>query len=142
MPRHQKLIFATILLAGVGLLVAAGMIGNSDKDDISVSSNPAIDELIPERGDEVLQQQRVGIDLAPEYRLVRLTISPDARCRFPVDVTAHTRHVEGLQQYIYTPGAGLPVEGLAADFNCVEATFEKTSRPGETETIDWAFSVS
>ncbi len=142
MPRHQKLIIAAFVLVGVGMFTIAGLIGNSGRDDVSVTSNPAIEALVPERGSEVLQQFQVGIDLAAEYRMVRMTISPDARCLAPVDVTAHTRHVEGLQRYIYTPNEGLPVEALAADSNCIEVTFEKTSRPGETETIDWTFTVN
>ena len=84
----------------------------------------------------------VGIDLSPGHRLVRLTISPDANCRFPVDVTAQTRHVEGLQQYIYTPGEGRLVEALAGDDNCAVAVFEEIARPGATESIDWTFTVN
>lgn len=124
------------------MFVIAGLIGNSGTDDISVANNPAVDGLIPNRGDEVLQQQQVGIDLAAGYRLVRLTISPDAGCRFPVDVTAQTRYVEGLQQYIYTPNEGQLIEALAADDNCAVATFEEIAVPGQTETIDWSFTVS
>ena len=130
------------VLAGVALFVVAALIGNDGGDDISVTNNPAIDALIPNRGDEVLQQQSVGIDLAPGYRLVRLTISPDANCRFPVDVTAETRHVEGLQQYLFTPGDGRLIEALAGDDNCAFATFEEIASPGATETIDWSFTVN
>ena len=108
MPRRQKLIVSAFILAGIGMFVGAGLIGNSGNTDQSVANNPAIDALIPNRGDEVLQQQTVGIDLAPGYRLVRLTISPNASCGFPVDVTAQTRHVEGLQQYLFSPGEDAP----------------------------------
>ncbi|MEM9465696.1 MAG: hypothetical protein AAGA90_10005 [Actinomycetota bacterium] len=142
MPRRQKLIFAAFVLAGLSMFVGAGLIGNSGNDDQSVLNNPAVDALIPGRGDEVLQQQTVGIDLAPGYRLVRLTISPDATCGFPVDVTAQTRYVEGLQQYLYTPGEGLPVRALSAEGNCAKAVFEEIANPGNTEEIDWSFTVS
>jgi len=107
-----------------------------------VSQNPAIDRIIPNRGDEVLQQQTVGIDLASGYRLVRLTISPDGACRFPVDVTSQVRHVEGLQQYLFTPNPGQLIEQLAADDNCAIATFEEIANPGTTQQIDWTFTVS
>ncbi len=141
-PRRQKLIFATMVAAGIGFFVVAGLIGNGGDDDTSVLNNPAIDNLIPGRGDEVLQQQSVGIDLAPKYRLVSLTISPDARCTRPVDVTGETRYVEGLQQYIFTPGAGRLVEALSADFNCARAVFEEISQPGQVKEIEWAFTVN
>ena len=142
MPRRQKLIVSAFILAGIGMFVGAGLIGNSGNTDQSVTNNPAIDALIPNRGDEVLQQQRVGIDLAPGYRLVRLTISPDAACRFPVDVTADVRQVDGLQQFIYEPGQGKPITALSSDDNCVIATYAEIANPTNTNDIEWAFTVS
>lgn len=142
MPRRQKAIFAAFILAGLGMFVAAGLIGNSGRDDQSVSSNPAIDALVPNRGDEVLQQQTVGIDLAAGWQLVRLTISPDGNCGFPIDVTAQTRYVEGLQQYLFTPGDGQLISALSADENCAMATFAEIANPTNNDTIDWVFTVS
>ena len=120
----------------------AGLVENSGRDDQSVASNPAIDALIPNRGDEVLQQQSVGIDLAAGWQLVRLTISPDGNCGFPVDVTAETRYVEGLQQYVFTPDEGQLIQALSADENCAMATFAEIANPTNSETIDWVFTVS
>jgi hypothetical protein len=71
-----------------------------------------------------------------------LTISPNSNCQFGVDVTSQTRYVEGLQQYLFTPGTGQLIEALAADDNCAMAVYEEIARPGETETIDWNFTVS
>ncbi len=142
MSRRQRLVFAALLAFGVGFIVLAGLIGNSGSDDVSVVNNPAVEALIPNRDDEVLQQQAVGIDLAPEYRLVRLAISADARCARPIDVTAHARHVEGLQRWIYTPDESRPIAALAAERNCARAVFEEIARPGETETIEWSFTVN
>ena len=142
MPRRQKLVFAGLILAGFAMFVFAGLVSDGEGSDMSVSQNPAIDRIIPNRGDEVLQQQTVGIDLASGYRLVRLTISPDEACRFPVDVTSQVRHVEGLQQYLFTPNPGQLVEQLAADSNCAIATFEEIANPGTTQQIDWTFTVS
>ena len=142
MPRRQKLVFAGLILAGFAMFVFAGLVSDGEGSDMSVSQNPAIDRIIPNRGDEVLQQQTVGIDLASGYQLVRLTISPDEACRFPVDVTSQVRHVEGLQQYLFTPNPGQLVEQLAADSNCAIATFEEIANPGTTQQIDWTFTVS
>ncbi|NDH84769.1 MAG: hypothetical protein EBY65_07865, partial [Acidimicrobiia bacterium] len=47
------------------MFVFAALVSDGDGSDMSVSQNPAIDRIIPNRGDEVLQQQTVGIDLAP-----------------------------------------------------------------------------
>jgi hypothetical protein len=141
-PRRQKLIFAAFITAGLSLFVVAGLIGNSGNDDQSVSNNPAVDALVPGRGDEVLQQQTVGIDLAAGYQLVRLTISPNENCGFPVDVTSQTRYVEGLQQYLYTPGEGQLVPALSADENCAIATYAEIANPNNTDSIDWVFTAN
>ena len=142
MQRRQKAIFAGFILAGIGMFVGAGLIGNSGNVDQSVLNNPAVDALIPNRGDEVLQQQSVGIDLAAGYQLVRLTISPDGNCGFPVDVTAQTRYVEGLQQYIFQPDEGQLISALSAEENCVMATYQEIANPQNSDTIDWVFTVS
>lgn len=124
------------------MFVIAGMIGSGTTDDISVSRNDAIDFLIPNRGDEVLQQTSVGIDLAPEFRLLSLVISPNPTCSGGVDVINFVNELDGLNRYIYVPGSGKPVKALSADDNCVVATFEETARPGSVQTIDWQFTVN
>jgi len=124
------------------MFVIAGLIGRGTTDDISVSRNSAIDGLIPNRGDEVLQQASVGIDLAPEYRLLSLVISPNPSCSGGVEVIDFTNQLEGLNRYVYVPDAGKPVDALSADDNCAIATFEETARPGSTQSIDWQFTVN
>lgn len=141
MGRRQKLIFAALLSAGVAMFVIAGVIGNDEAPDRALSI-PGVEALIPQRGDEVLQQQRVGIDLEAGFRLVSLTISPDARCLLPIEVIGSTRRIEGLEQWVYQPREGLPVPALAPDQNCVVATIEDITRPGEFEEIEWVFTVS
>ena len=72
-------VLALLFAIGISLFVAAGLIGNDNTPDTALSI-PGVEGLIPGRGDEVLQPQRVGIDLEPGFRLVSLTISPDAPC--------------------------------------------------------------
>lgn len=139
--RRQRLILTLLFTAGIALFVAAGLVGNDDTPDTALST-PGVEGLIPGRGDEVLQQQRVGIDLEPGFRLVGLTISPDARCQSPVDVFGSVRRVEGLEQWFYQPAEGLPVEALAPDQNCVKARIEQIARPGEIDEVEWVFTVS
>ena len=123
------------------MFVFAWLVPKGNPPDTALSV-PGVEGLIPNRNDEVLQQQRVGIDLEPEYRLVEMTISADARCSRPVVVTEHVRRVEGLQQFVYQPSDGLPVEALAPDQNCVTATIERISLPGRFSEIQWVFTVS
>ena len=82
MPRRQKLVFAGLILAGFAMLSLPASSATAT-GDMSVSQNPAIDRIIPNRGDEVLQQQTVGIDLASGYRLVRLRSRPTKPAAFP-----------------------------------------------------------
>ncbi len=124
------------------MFVLVGIIGRGTTDDVSVSRNPAIDELVPHRGDEVLQQTSVGIDLAPEYRLLSLVISPNPTCTGGVEVIDFVNQLDGLNRYIYVPDAGKPVTALSADDNCAVAIFEEAARPGSTQSIDWRFTVN
>ncbi len=140
--RRSKTIFAALLLSGMSMFVIAGLIGRDSATDVSVSQNPAIDELIPNRGDEVLQQASVGIDLAPEFRLLSLVISPNLNCTGGVEVIDFTNQLEGLNRYVYVADSGKPLGSLSADDNCAVAIFEETSRPGSTQRIDWQFTVN
>jgi len=139
--RKQQIIFGILVAAGIVLIASAALVNSGNQPDTALSV-PGVEGLIPERDDEVLQQQRVGIDLEPGYRLVEMTISANARCTRPVDVTRQVRRVEGLQQFIYQPAAGLPVEALAPDQNCVNVTIEKISLPGRYSEIEWVFTVN
>ncbi|MDE0701254.1 MAG: hypothetical protein F4Y27_02735 [Acidimicrobiaceae bacterium] len=141
MLRKQQIIFAILVATGIALIASAALVNSGNQPDTALSVS-GVEGLIPERDDEVLQQQRVGIDLEPEYRLVEMTISANARCERPVEVTQYVRRVEGLQQFIYQPGPGLPVEALAPDQNCVSVTIEKISLPGRYSEIDWVFTVN
>ena len=141
MGRRQQLIFIGLLTAGIAMFVIAAFVSDDDTPDVALGV-PGVEQLIPQRGDEVLQQQNVGIDLEPGFRLVQLTISPDARCLAPVDVTSHVRRVESLQQFTYQPGGGLPVEALAPEQNCVIATIEEIARPGIFQEVEWVFTVN
>jgi len=141
-PTRTRVIFTLLLVAGLSMFVIVGLIGSGTTDDVSVSRNPAIDFLVPNRGDEVLQQSSVGIDLAPEYRLLSLVISPNPTCSGGIEVIDFVNELDGLNRYIYVPGSGKPISALSADDNCAVAIFEEASRPGSTQTIDWRFTVN
>lgn len=141
MGRKQQLIFAGLLIAGIGMIVAAGVIGRTDPPDQALRT-PGVEGLIPGRGDEVLQQQRVGIDLEPGFEVRSFTISPDARCGQPVEVVDFLNLTDGLQQYFYQPDENKPIIALAPDDNCVRVRFENIQRPGEFQSVEWTFTVN
>jgi len=141
-PTRTRVIFTLLIVAGLSMFVIVGFIGRDATDDVSVTRNPAIDFLVPNRGDEVLQQSSVGIDLAPRFRLLSLVISPNPSCTGGVEVIDFVNELDGLNRYIYVPGAGKPISALSADDNCAVAIFEEAARPGSTQTIDWRFTVN
>ncbi len=141
MGRKQRLIFFGLILAGVALIAAAGVIGRTNPPDQALRT-PGVEALIPTRGSEVLQQQRVGIDLEPGFIVKSFSISPDARCARPVEVIDFVTLTDGLQQYFYQPDEGKPVAALAPDDNCVKIEIENLQRPGELHTVEWAFTVN
>lgn len=132
-----KLLIVALLLVGVGILIVAALVGDGrdDANDLSVISNPAINQLIPARGDEVLQQNRVGVDLDARYLLTKLVIDG-------IDVTAEVVHTSGLNLWEFSPGEGRLIERLSPDTNCATATYARIAQPADTDTISWCFQVS
>lgn len=141
MGRKQYLIFATLLLAGTGMFAGAFLIGRSDPPDAALRI-PGVEALTPERGDEVLQQQQVAIDLEPSFLVRSFTISPDARCASPVEVVDFVQKTDGVNLYVYQPDEGKPVEALSPDNNCVHVIIEDIQRPGELHDVQWEFTVN
>lgn len=142
-PLRMRMIIAALAVAGlVGLTVAAlvGTGGGGAGD--AVTAGPAVTRVIPEPGDEVLQQQRVGVVLDARYRLTALTVFPNDRYTGGVNVFVEVDEVEGLNMFEFAPGEGRLIEALSPDDNCVRATFVPIARPDESDTTQWCFSVS
>ena len=142
MTTRNKLVVAALALAGVAMFVVAGVVGNSGDDDASVRRTDGIVSIRPGRGDEVLKQSPVGIQLDAEYRLVSMRVFDNPALNGGVDVTAHVHLFEGLNDYVYTPAEGQPIEELSADDNCVVVRFEDITRPGDITEFDWCFTAS
>ena len=96
---------------------------------------PSIERLIPEPDSKILQQDQVGIDLAPGYEAtlqIDQTPNPDDQLT----------KVGPLNQVFFQPGPGKAFEFWPAGQNCVVATFWKTEQ-GPTSAVNrsWCFSV-
>ncbi len=133
---------AALILFGIAGLVVAVLVSGEDDTDGTATPSPAVDRVIPAAGDEVLQQQQVGVVLDPRYRLSSLVIYPSSGAGGAVDVTGEVVHVEGLNRFEFNPGAGRLVEALSPDINCAVATFVLIARPEEADTVRWCFTVS
>lgn len=141
------------ILVGFGAIVLAFMLTNrDDSDPVAVTSNPAIEALIPVPGSEVLRQSQVGIDLAPGYD-AEITINGTF---IPIDEINVLRDIDDpdvssdvpgtfdttLSRFLYQPLEGRAVPELKGDENCVDVTFWPLSDPGDRQDVSWCFTVA
>ena len=134
---------AALALFGIVGLVVAALVGSGDDEaGQAVTAGPAVDRVIPNPGDEVLQQQRVAVVLDARYRLSSMVILPSDNATEGVDVTSEVEHMEGLNRFEFAPGEGRLIEALSPDTNCAIARFVLIARPEESDTVRWCFEVS
>lgn len=133
---------AALILFGILGFVVAALVGSGDDADEAVTASPAVDRVIPNPGDEVLQQQRVAVILDARYKLSSLVVYQSEQLTGGVDVTAQVDHIEGLNRFEFVPGEGRLIEALSPDTNCAVATFVLIARPEEADTARWCFEVS
>lgn len=129
-------------LAITGLLLAAlagfAYAFSLDAGDSGGPTSDAVEHLVPPRGDQVLRQTEIGVDLEPGWTAV-LTVNG---VEIPED---QLRRVEAQNQVFFTAGPGRELEELPP--GRVEVT-ALVWRPvdGETredaETVRWSFSVT
>ena len=141
-PLRIRVGIAALALFGIVGLVVAALIGSGGDADTAVTASGAVDRVIPNPGDEVLQQQRVGVVLDARYRLSSLVVYESDQLTGGVDVTAQVDHIEGLNRFEFVPGEGRLIEALSPDTNCAVATFVLIARPDEADTVRWCFEVS
>ena len=142
-PLRIRVGIAALAVLGIVGLVVAALVGSGDDDSKSaITATPAVDRVIPDPGDEVLQQQRVGVVLDARYRLVSLVVYPSDQLTGGMDVTAEVDHIEGLNRFEFVPGESRLIEALSPDTNCVVAGFVLIARPEESDTVRWCFEVS
>ena len=142
-PLQIRVGIAALAVLGIVGLVVAALVGSSDDNaNLAVTAGPAVDRVIPDPGDEVLQQQRVAVVLNARYRLTSLVVYPSDQLNGGVDVTAEVDHIAGLNRFEFVPGEGRLIEALSPDTNCAIATFVLIARPEESDTARWCFEVS
>lgn len=129
-PRHVAW-FALAAIAIVCIVLAARL-GTSDTSQLD---GGRIQRLIPAPGAKILQQDDVGIDMAPGYE-ASLTLNGVA---LPLDQTVI---VPPINQVTFKPGPGKVFEKLPAGQNCVLATYWETRfGPSVSSTRTWCFTV-
>ena len=141
-PLRIRLLIAALAVAGMLGLVIAAVVGTGDSGQSVGAAGGAVKRVIPADGDEVLQQQRVGVVLDSRYRLDSLVVYPNGSFSGGIDVTADVEHMVGLNRFEFAPGSGQLIEALSPDANCARAVFVLIARPEESGTARWCFEVS
>ena len=129
-PRH----LAWIALAAVAivLIVVVARLGTSDTAQLD---GGRIQRLIPTPGAKILQQDEVGIDMAPGYEA---SLALDGVV-LPLD---QTNVIGPINQVTFKPGPDKVFEKLPAGQNCVTATYWQTQfGPSVSSTRTWCFTV-
>lgn len=141
-----------ILLVGLGLggVILGFSLGGGD--DGPQNLDPAIQELLPADGAEVLRQTPVGIDLQAGFEAV-LFVNGN---RIPEDQVNVLRDAENprepseqtsdfgttINRFTYSPSAGTVYEELPGDENCARAEFWPVEDPTDIRSVEWCFTVA
>jgi len=142
MSKRDRIIISVLIASGVVALVLAATNGAGDGADITVSGNPAIDALIPERESEVLRRTEVGIDLAEGY-MAALTIETSDGRNIPVPADQLDGNFQdNLGMFIFRPGVGQVLDVFPPQSNCVTATIWPVTDRQDAQTIRWCFEVT
>ena len=132
----RRVLLSAAALMGAGAILLALLLADTDDNDVSVTGNAAVDELIPPRNAEVLSQETVGIDLASGY---------DARLIINGVAVPHEqiRHLPNINRFTYRPDQDKVIESLQAEQNCVQAIYWRQEvGPEDADTITWCFTAS
>ena len=127
---------------GIVMLGVAATSGAEDGEDISVTQNPAIDSLIPDREAEILRGDLIGIDLAEGFAAALSLETSDGRTvQIPTD-EMEGNFQDNLARFVFRAGPGRVIDALPPQSNCLTATYWPVSNPSDTDTIRWCFEVT
>ena len=140
MPDTRYRLLIAVLVVGAGAALFAGIRATETGGDDSVSEaggTDVVERFVPGRGDEVIRQSELGVDLAPGYEgalEVNGIAIPDDELRL----------VPAQNQVFFTPGEGKAVEVLRAGPNCARAIVWKSVNGRDAATdlaFDWCFEA-
>jgi hypothetical protein len=136
--RYRALVAVAVGLAILAIALGVRATRTGGDDPITVTGRPdVVEALIPGRGDEVVQQFEVGIDLAPGYEgglAINGIEIPEEQLRL----------VPEQNQVFFQPGEDQVITELLAGPNCVVATVWRSAvGPGEAnESFQWCFEAT
>jgi hypothetical protein len=142
MAKQQRLIVAALLSFGVGMLVLAALSSGGNEDDISVTGNPAIDALIPERESEILRRDQIGIDLAEGFEAALTIETSDGRTIAIPSDQLDENFQDNLGKFLFKPGDDKVLDVFPPQANCVTATYWPIIDRESAQIIRWCFEVT
>jgi hypothetical protein len=128
------------MLAGAiaAFLAAFTRVSDSSDDPVvqSGGTSDIVEELLPARGSQVVQQTTVGIDLASGWDGTLLLAGREV----PAD---QLDQVPQLNRITFTPAEGKVLAALPAGRFCVTAVVweSRTGRTAGARNVDWCFEV-
>ena len=129
-----KIVAAVLVALAIGAFVAA-YVSMSDGDGTGSSDGSFVEELLPGRDTQIVQQGTVGIDLADGWEGT-LTVDGAAIPEDELDVT------ESLNLVQFTPGAGKVMDVLRVGNVCASARVWETAGGEQgARTVTWCFDV-
>lgn len=137
--RYRALVTLALVAAGAALLlgVRATQTGDDEQPEVRAGGGDVVERLIPERGDQVLRQTEIGIDLAPGHEATLIVNGQP----IPDD---ELRRVPEQNQVFYRPGEGTTFPELPAGTSCVIAVvWHSADGPGvDDQTVRWCFDAA
>jgi hypothetical protein len=122
------------LLVGV-IVVCVVVLYQKAAENTTDLDRGTIERLIPTQDAKILQQEPIGIDLAPGYEA---TLAFNG-VPLPEDQVVT---VEGLNQITFTPGQGKAYTELPPGQNCLTATYwSSETGPAQSTDRTWCFTV-
>lgn len=135
--RYRLTIAVALLGAGLALFAAIRATNTSDEPPAGTSPPDVVEHLRPGRGDEVLRQTEIGVDLAPGYEAT-LIVNGEP---IPDD---ELRRVPEQNQVFFLPGEGTTFAELPGGRNCVTAVVWRSSvgRGVDDQIFTWCFQAT
>lgn len=133
----QFKIAAVVILAVVAVLsvIAYQMLAEESEDNAG-GGNDFVEAFLPPDGSQALQQETVGIDLAPGWQAKLFVLGEEV----PED---QLRVVQSLNRLEFSPGEGKLVEAWSPGQNCLAATVWESAAGIESSSrnVSWCFEV-
>ncbi len=147
-PSLRRSLAVSLVAATGAVLIALGLSRAQTGDATVEVRDPAIERQVPGPGDQILRQDRVGVDLAPGYIgevvLDGVLIPPD-QLLVPTDdpaALATDLQWNPLNEFLFQPGPGRVIEELApGEHRLVVRFWEERLGEDDARTATWTFRV-